>query len=140
MGGQFQLIRRRKGDCMHLRGEIQSVEVVSTPKTVIITFNWLFEERLVHNWELTPTLKWFPLERPFQSEMNGLKLIIPFDSFRPHPDEERVKMWGGGFGDIGRFYQPFDHTNVVPNGDEFVTRFEKHKTTFLRIIPFIPLK
>lgn len=126
VGGQFQLRRRRRGDYMHLRGETRSIVVVNDPKIVSITFNWLLEERLVNNW--------FPLERPFKSKLNGLKLTIPFDSFRPHPDEERVKMWGGGFGDICRFYQPFDHTNLVWNGDELVTRFEKHKAMFLRII------
>lgn len=135
VGGQFQLLRRRNGDLMHLRGEIRSIEVISETKTAVIAFNWLYEERLVHNWALDATLKWSPLERPFAAELNGkLELRIPFDSFRPHPDEERVKMWGGGFGDICRFYQSFDHTNLVPHGDVFVSRLEKHKSSFQRSI------
>mgnify|MGYP001572889612 CR=1 FL=1 len=134
VGGQFQLLRRKRGDCMHLRGEIQSIEVICDPRTVVLTFNWLCEERLEHDWKLDATLKWFTLERPFKDEIGQLTLTIPFDSFRPHPDEERVKMWGGGFGDICRFYQPFDHTNLVQQGDEFVTRFEKHNLMFLRLV------
>ena len=66
--------------------------------------------------------------------MNGFTLILPWDSFRLHPDEGQIKMWGGGFGDICRFYQPFDHTNLVWNGDELVTRFEKHRAMFLHIL------
>lgn len=140
MGGQFQLRRRRGSDCLHLRGEIRTIEVIHEPLTVNLAFNWLLEECPVHDWKLDASLKWFPLERPCREKMGELKLTLPFDSFRPHPDEERVKLWGGGFGDICRFYQPFDHTNLVRNGDELVTRFEKHKAMFLRIFSALPPK
>ena len=134
MGGQFELRRRRGNDCLHLRGEISILEVICEPPTVNLTFSWLYKALPKHDWKLDVTLKWCPLERPFKNEMNGFTLILPWDSFRLHPDEGRIKMWGGGFGDICRFYQPFDHTNLVWNGDELVTRFEKHRAMFLHIL------
>ncbi len=119
---------------MHLRGEIRKIEVSNGVKTVTITFSWLYEERQVHNWKLDAKLKWFPLERPFQNEMKELCLNIPFDSFRLHPDEDRVKMWGGGFGDISRFYKAFDHTNLEQEGGELIPYLKKHELAFKRVV------
>ena len=134
IGGQFQVIKRVKDDNAHLRGEISGIKVFSGIKEVAILFKWLCEERLIHNWKLEAKLKWFPMDHPFGDPC----LKIPFDAFRSHPDEDRVKMWGGGFSEVCRFYKRDDFANLVRVGDDFVPRHEKYELA-LKLITIVLL-
>lgn len=139
IGGQFQIVKKIEEDAVRRRGEISEIEINADNKEITVYFNWLCEERLVHDSKSRHTLKWFLVERPFRDlflrKTSGkLFLRVPFGSYRSHPDEDRVKMWGGGFSEVCHFYKKDDHTNLVKNGDAFIPYWELHTISFFHAI------
>jgi hypothetical protein len=126
VGGQFQMIRRTKQDTLHFRGEVEKINVAADQKKISFSFNWLCEERLVHDWSLQSRLKWFLLDHP----VGNHSLEVPFRAYYVQPDEDRIKLWGGGWNEVCRFYKKGDHTNLTSNGDEIVPCWELHKLSF----------
>ncbi len=129
VNGQFQMIRRTKSDTLHFRGEIEKINVANQKK-IHISFNWLCEERVVHDWSLQPRLKWYLLDQ----SIGKRSLEVPFRAYYVQHDEDRIKMWGGGWSEVCRFFKKDDHTNLVRNGNEIIQYWELHKLSFFRAI------
>ncbi|TSC83427.1 MAG: hypothetical protein G01um101417_600 [Parcubacteria group bacterium Gr01-1014_17] len=135
IGGQFEITKKIDGDAVHRRGEIDEIEINDKVKEITVYFNWLCEEKLVHDNKLRTELKWVLVERPFRDlflkkSSGKFFLKVPFGSYRSHPDEDRVKMWGGGWSEVCRFYKRDDHTNLVQNGAEIISYWELHRVSF----------
>lgn len=127
VGGQFQMQRTKEG--LVFQGEIESYRVENDgKKCVFLSFNWLCERRFVGfdgSGKLKP--KWVKL----QSHLGLPRLEVPFTTYYYQPDEERLKMWGGGWGEVCRFYKPGDWMNLVRFGadeDKFVPYYELCRT------------
>lgn len=121
--GQFQLVKRKEG--LMFRGEIKSCEVASNgSKEVVISFNWLCEQR---------NQRWFLKPQP-PPPVSSPRLNVCFNTYYSQPDEERVKMWGGGWEEVCHFFKKGDHTNLVDGEGRFVPYCDLHKTKLWQVV------
>lgn len=133
VGGQCKSRRReeRDGDYIVRRGEILGFKVWKNIKRVRVHFNWLCRQHTVFDKTKKPwreRLKWSPIPPligppgPDRSiPQLSSYLDIDFTSSYYEPDEGRLKMWGGGYGEVCRFFPKEDHTNLVQVAeDEYV--------------------
>ena len=125
IGGQFQV--KRVKDELIFRGEIHKLSISKTRK-MEITFGWLCEKKVSTHYSYKT--KWFlrgyPLGRP--------KLTIDFTCYYSQSDEDRLKVWGGGWEDVCHFFKPDDHTNLVLHEGEYLPYSELHQLNFWRLI------
>jgi hypothetical protein len=126
VGGQVEIKTNVKCCGSILRGEIQSYTVVGQVgnSRVLLTLNWLCELRMRfdHQHQWVPRPIWEPIKTigtPF--------LDIPFTAFYEQPDEERLKMWGEGWGEVCKFFKAEDWTNLVKVGEEYKSYFSIHE-------------
>lgn len=103
------------------RGKIESCSIPDmTQKRVLIYFSWLCEGRFGLNELWQPIPKWVLLEPPLGSQ----HLDVEFTTYYFQRRKGRIKMWTTTRGEVCRFYQSDDPSNLRREGDEFVPCYE----------------
>ncbi len=106
------------------QGEIKAFRIYGdNPRRIRIYFAWLCSERRAFDKLSKPwktKLKWLPT----QCSLGPPFLDLSFRTYYYQPDEERIKMWGGGGSEVYRFYKPDDHLRLVPDGGNYIPYHE----------------
>lgn len=113
--GQFLI---KTPDGLVLRGEIKEAFLRPTTKKVVVTLEWLAESRPSCDEFWKPELKWFP-HKSHPSVQTFIE--VGFIKFYYQPKKDRLKM-SGDFGETCWFFKPEDTTNLVREGDTFVSQ------------------
>lgn|SRR5574343_109937 len=118
--GQFEIVNDR--DNLHFRGKFSSFEISTNPDrrhfALVVTFEWLCEERLILHDHGTKTYKYKWSEVP-KFRNTPQKLRFDFVSFYYQDDKNRIKMNGGESRETARFFKEDDITTITKNGDEY---------------------
>lgn len=131
--GQFEVVNDKDG--LHFRGKFSSFEICANPDSkhfsIVVTFKWLCEERLIlHDYGTkTYQYKWFEVPG-FLGSLP--KIRFDFVSFYFQNDKDRIKINGGESGEVGRFFKEGDVTKITKNGDEYIQKHRVIEKTEIR--------
>ncbi|MEI8174695.1 MAG: hypothetical protein WCG28_01970 [bacterium] len=123
-GGQF-LMETKVG--LVFRGEIRDWVIPDVnKKKILVYFNWLCEPRFGVDKFFTPKPKWILFNPPLGFQFLNVEFTCYYFQRKKLGREERIKMWTPQ-GEICRFFQKADPSNLKQQGDELLPCYKPSK-------------
>lgn len=127
-GGQFLMETKLESkEGFVFRGEIRDWSIPDMKKKrVLIYFNWLCEQRFGLDQFWRPVPKWVLLEPPPGSQCLDVQYKSYYLQRQKEGRKKRIKMWTP-LGEVCRFYQKDDPSNLKQQEGEFLPCYEPSK-------------